>query len=137
MIHIRRGDYLTIGNSENGLFVGTDYYVNAAQTLSKKGRLNADTRFWVFTDDYEWCKRTLPQIFPEIELVFSPELLTDTESFELMRYFTHVVCANSTYSLWAAYNDENSLVIYPRVWAESYAQINFRLIPESNNWVWL
>jgi hypothetical protein len=138
MIHIRRGDYLTIGNSENGLFVGTAYYLRATQILSKEGRLNADTRFWVFSDDYEWCRITLPQILPDVEFVLNPESMTDTESFEMMRYFYNVVCANSTYSLWAAYlnyNDEQSLVIYSQEWAKSYSQIGFKLIPSSSNWI--
>lgn len=138
MIHIRRGDYLAIGNSENGLFVGTDYYLSAIQLMFQRGRLNADARVWVFTDDYDWCKISLPRILPDVEFVFSPEALTDTESFELMRHFSNIVCANSTYSLWAAYlnyNDENSFVIYPQEWADKLAKVGYRLIPNSIGWI--
>ena len=103
-LHIRRGDYVNKSKFHHNLSI--DYYNNAIDYF--KGY-----KFLVFSDDIEWCK----QQFKGNEFEFI-ENNTDYDDLHLMSECEHNVIANSTFSWWAAYLNQNSnkKVIYPNKW---------------------
>lgn len=68
----------------------------------------ADTIFYVFSDDIEWCKK----IFHDDNIFFVDNNLNYID-LELMKNYKNNIIANSTFSWWAAYlnNDPNKTVI--------------------------
>lgn len=98
-IHIRLGDYLSI---EKRVLPLT--YVTAAMNLFLKKE--ARTHFYIFSD----APQTVKYAFANLENVhiLSGKSLDPVEDFELMRACNHHVIANSTFSWWAAWLNENT-----------------------------
>ena len=129
LIHIRRGDYLKIKSGEGNLFVGLEYYEEAIENFRQKNLIKEDSVFWIFSDDYEWCRNVFMHHFKCFKMNFQAFELNDVESFELMRHFSAMICANSTYSLWASYlsYQDNKTVLFPEKWLESYRKLGYEL----------
>lgn len=114
-LHIRRGDYVLDENTTNFHgFCGLEYYQRAFDLLIEKiGVCN----LYVFSDDFKWAKRYLN--FP-CKIVFvdwnSDE--TNHEDLRLMSLCKHNIIANSSFSWWGAWlnNNPNKIVIAPRNW---------------------
>lgn len=137
VLHIRRGDYLKIGNSKDGLFIGLEYYKNAISFFKTKLQSNS-LRIWVLSDDPEWCKSIFSSEFNDIEFVWDAISLIDTECFEFMRFFNYYIIANSTFSLWAVYISyrSNPYIVYPKTWSLQLERNNFKIIPDiQDNWI--
>ena len=103
-IHIRRGDYLNLGDFHHNLSL--DYYKNAIDYFS-------GYNFLVFSDDIEWCKSQFKG--DNFEFVEGKD---DYEDLILMSECEHNIIANSTFSWWAAYlnSNPNKIVTYPDKW---------------------
>ncbi len=111
-LHIRRGDYLKYSDVHTNLDI--EYYVNAVNKLSSIYLLP----IIVFSDDYEWCKNNLPKYFKN-DLYFMNEYnLTDFEELVLMSKMRNNIIANSSFSWWAAYinNNKDKRVVAPSNW---------------------
>ena len=91
-----------------------------------------DSVFVIFSDDIPWCKANFPDI-PE-KFVFI-EGNSDHEDLLLMSLCNNVIIANSTFSWFAAWlnNNANKKVIAPAKWfGDAYAHYDTTdLIPES------
>lgn len=128
-IHIRRGDYATIREDYNGL-CGMDYYKKGIDLIKAKV---SNIKLFVFSDDIEWTRTNLDFGLP-IEFVSRPGL-TDAEELLLMSLCKHQVIANSTFSWWAAWLNQNpqKIVVAPKNWLVA-AKIDTKdLIP--GNWL--
>ena len=103
-IHIRRGDYLT---HKNHLVLPLEYYYNALKLITS---LKKDCEVFVFSDDIIWCKK----YFPNFHYVGIEDYL----ELELMSFCKHNIIANSSFSWWGAYlnNNPNKVVIAPKRW---------------------
>jgi hypothetical protein len=103
-IHVRREDY--VSNPE--YWVVTPEYIQ--ESLSKFD--DKEYSFLIFSDDIKWCK----QVFPE-EVVFI-EGNNQFEDLCLMSLCNHNIIANSSYSWWGAYLNQNlnKKVIAPKNW---------------------
>jgi len=130
MMHVRRGDYLNMGQGPEGLFIGMNYYRNALNLLIANGIDLQNAVIWVFSNDYEWCEQNFIKEFPNLKFCFSSKSLSDVESFELMRQFKYRILANSTYSLWSYFLSDKTAerTIYPKVWEEGYRNIGFQIL---------
>jgi hypothetical protein len=130
-IHVRRGDYLDTVNSKIFFPLGPDYYNNAINYFKNKFDL---IRFIFFSNDLTWCKQNFPGDFEFMDE--SVELL-DFHEFELIKLCKHQIIANSTFSWWAAWLNENEdkIVIAPEKWyTNPRLQAKYRkgnLIPDS------
>ncbi len=114
-IHVRRGDYLN--HPDHHPVLEMSYYIEAM-------KLSPTKNFMVFSDDIEWCKQnftagTIGHIetekgFDDLHIQFS-ENRTEMEDFYLMLKCAHNIIANSSFSWWAAYlnENENKIVISP------------------------
>jgi hypothetical protein len=103
-IHVRRGDYLKNPNYHNVL--GKEYYDKAMSHFPKD-------RFLIFSDDIEWCRHAF--VGDRFEFY---EGKNDLEEMMVMASCKHNIIANSSFSWWAAWlnqNDEKK-VIAPKKW---------------------
>ncbi|MFH1366672.1 MAG: alpha-1,2-fucosyltransferase [Patescibacteria group bacterium] len=114
-VHIRRGDYVT--DQKTNQFHGTcqiDYYKMAAKLLSEKV---VNPVFFIFSDDPEWVKTNLKL---EHAMVFVTHNNSEKnyEDVRLMSRCQHNIIANSTFSWWGAWlnNNPGKIVIAPNKW---------------------
>lgn len=109
-IHIRRGDYLGLPTHHPTQSI--DYYKNAIQIVGEK------KHFLVFSDDIEWCKENF-------NFLNNKTFISDNKDYEdlyLMSLCKNNIIANSTFSWWGAWlnNNENKKVIIPSKWFGVY-----------------
>lgn len=104
-IHVRRTDYINLGWD-----LSLEYYKEAINKIWATQRRHPF--FYVFSDEPFWVINNLPE---EIISVIHEDTLTD---FWLMSQCKHHIIANSTFSFWPAYLNENpdKIVIYPKDW---------------------
>ncbi|TDX00065.1 alpha-1,2-fucosyltransferase [Dinghuibacter silviterrae] len=110
-IHIRRGDYLSPANLKLfGEVCTLDYYEKAIDRI--KGSVRSP-RFFIFSNDADWVRENLP-----VENATYVTGNAGGESWKdmyLMSICKHNIIANSTFSWWAAWLNENpeKIVISP------------------------
>lgn len=127
-IHVRRGDYVT--NASANAHHGTcdlDYYYRAINKLLQK--LPIDVSFFIFSDDVSWCKENL-KISSEH---FYVETKEDYHDLYLMSICKHNIIANSSFSWWGAWLNDNASknIIAPKKWFA--IDVATDLIPK--NWI--
>ena len=108
-LHIRRGNYL---NLKNVNVLDVDYYMKAVDYL-RKGIENPT--FFIFSDDLEWCKNSLGFLD---NCIFVDRTKTEIDDLKLMSFCQHNIIANSSFSWWGAWLNQNSkkTVIAPKDW---------------------
>jgi hypothetical protein len=138
-IHIRRGDYI-----DNDIFevLSLNYYSSAMRMMQNK--VNAP-EFFLFSDDLLWARHNLKEFdnITYVDLGLSPDYMgkCDVEDFFLMKSCKHNIIANSSFSWWPAYLNENpeKIVIAPleNNWYKSSfyrnSLINSSFLPE--DWI--
>ena len=106
-IHVRRTDYLA--EPRYG-FVGVDYYYTAINIFKKR---MDNPLFIFFSDDLSWCKEN----FFGDNIIFFDEFLWKEDYLQLylMSKCRHQVIANSSFSWWSAWLNQNEtkMVIRP------------------------
>lgn len=118
-VHIRRGDYVKLG-----LTCNLDYYYQAINYINSKVE---DAHFYIFSDDVAWVKDNLkfdnPHTFVDIN-----DGKTGFCDLELMKNCSHNITANSTFSWWAAYLNQNprKIVLAPRDKADDKFRFLFK-----------
>ena len=122
-IHVRRGDY--VGLQHIHKLCSLQYYQDSISFMVNK---IGDFLPIIISDDKEWCK-----------LVFNVGVVSpfydELEDLVLMINSDHNIIANSTFSWWGAYlnENENKIVISPKEWfGESGHQDQDDIIP--TNW---
>lgn len=106
-LHVRRTDYLT--EPRYG-FLGLNYYKEAIAYF--KAHLK-NPYFIVFSDDLEWCREHLE--FANMLFFSSDEWNQDYLQLHLISKCRHQIIANSSFSWWGAWLNENpdKIVIRP------------------------
>ena len=121
-IHVRRGDYVqnAAANTFHGL-APIDYYSRAIKHIEKSV---VEPHFFVFSDDLEWCKTELPlpQNTTYVEGNAGEKAFED---IRLMKHCKHNIIANSSFSWWGAWLNQNptKIVVAPKIWFQN-AQAN-------------
>jgi hypothetical protein len=114
-IHLRRGDYVTNKHtlSWHGI-CGKEYYVKAIDFLRQKF---SDLKFFVFSDDINAARKELCN---NDDLFFVENDSKRKNHFDmfLMSSCKHNIIANSTFSWWAAWLNDNKdkIVVAPKSW---------------------
>lgn len=129
-LHVRRGDY--VSNTNANKFHGTkgqDYYQKALSVILPKCK---NPVIYVFSDDPEWCKKNLR--FKQ-KTVYVEGNKKGFEDMRLMSNCKHNILANSSFSWWGAWLNENSdkIVVAPKMWFNDPSVDTSDVIPES--WV--
>jgi hypothetical protein len=116
-LHVRRGDYLTIPEMAADVVCNLDYYRRA---WSKMKQLVPDAECFVFSDDIEWCKRSL-SFLGSATFVDHNTPEERHEDLRLMALCKHAIIANSSFSWWGAWlsRHERKVVVGPARCAES------------------
>lgn len=109
-IHIRRGDYL----KEQGWDTcDIDYYSRAISYLKSK---IDNCIFFIFSDDIDWCKEHFNN--NDFSFIDWNKGANSWQDMYLMSLCKHNIIANSTFSWWGAWlnNNPDKIVIAPSVW---------------------
>ena len=113
-VHIRRGDYTLPKYRKIFYECSVEYYTLAIKYILD---IVPNAEFFVFSDDLEWAKN-IP--FPKKTNFVGKELgLRDSEELILMSRCKHNIIANSSFSWWAAWLNQNDkkIVIGPKNWS--------------------
>ena len=106
-IHVRRTDYL---QEPRYGFVGIEYYHKAIETINTK---ISDPLFIFFSDDIGWCKEN----FTADNIFFFEEQLWQDDYLQLylMSKCSHQIIANSSFSWWSAWlnNNKDKIIVRP------------------------
>jgi hypothetical protein len=125
-IHVRRGDYV---NNTNHPICNSEYYYKAMHHIKSKVD---NPFFFVFSDDIQWVKDNL-----EIHnaVFVSNGQIQETQELILMSQCSHNIIANSTFSWWGAYLNQNSdkIVVAPVQWTTKKTSTELDILPE--NWI--
>ena len=111
-LHVRRGDFLK--HSDVGV-LDIAYYQRAVSYISNNVTNMGDIKFFVFSNDIAWCKNNLSFI---TNCTFVDNTESELEDLLLMSNCKHNIIANSSYSWWAGWLNDNQakIVIYPAQW---------------------
>lgn len=113
-IHFRRGNYIT-NQGINKIFgvPPLKYYYSAVEKIVKVAK---DPCFYVFSNDIEWVKNNFKLAYPTI-YVTNP-LIKDHEEVVLMSKCRYNIIANSSFSWWGAWlnNNPDKIVVAPARW---------------------
>lgn len=131
-IHIRRGDYIQKKRyQEVYATCSMDYYKRAVEYIAQK---HENLKLFVFSDDIQWVRSNWDLPY---ETIFVDNNSGD-KSFEDMRLMSnckHNIIANSTFSWWGAWlnNNKEKIVIAPKKWFNDKKINQEDLFPEE--WV--
>jgi hypothetical protein len=111
-VHIRRGDFLKPRPAAYHGVLDTDYYSKAIELLAEKV---PDLSVHYFSDDIKWVQQNLPAYNAEFVSSFTRSAIED---FYLMTRCRHNIIANSSFSWWPAWLNDNpgKIVIAPKKW---------------------
>jgi hypothetical protein len=113
-LHIRRTDYIDEEHIHIHNICTENYYKSAIDSIRKR---YPGAVFFIFTDDKEWCKEHFrgPKFFV-VEL--DENINTDIAEMMLMSKCKHHIMANSSFSWWSAWLNDNpgKIVIAPEKW---------------------
>lgn len=128
-IHMRRGDY--VENEETKKYHGAlpaSYYDKAIGII--RDRIKSPS-FFIFSDDIEWVKKNLFTSFPT-EYV-SGSSVEDYEELILMSHCKNNIIANSSFSWWGAWLNDNpgKIVIAPEKWSNNPPRTYRDVVPDS------
>lgn len=128
-LHIRRGDYVNnlAANKVHG-FLGIEYYKKAISYFVEKIPY---PYFFVFSDDISWAKENLG-LSSGVTFIEHNQGENSFEDMRLMSLCKHNIIANSSFSWWGAWlNDNpNKTVIAPNQWFASML-VSTDLLPAS------
>ncbi|MDP3290522.1 MAG: alpha-1,2-fucosyltransferase [Sulfuricurvum sp.] len=129
-LHIRRGDYILDQNTNEAH--GTcqiNYYSKAIEYINN---ILAAPHYFIFSDDIEWCKQNF--VFLDNK-TFIDQTKSAIDDLMLMKNCKHNIIANSTFSWWGAWLNENyeKIVISPSKWFEKDEWQN--LHPAPMTWI--
>ncbi|MBQ1927833.1 MAG: alpha-1,2-fucosyltransferase [Alphaproteobacteria bacterium] len=122
-LHIRRGDYINLPDIYGSCDLS--YYTNALDIIaSRAGTPNV----FVFSDDKDWVKDNLKIKYPwtMVDINDGSRAFMD---IELMRNCRHNIIANSSFSWWGAWLNQNpdKIVIAPTNWFSNGAKTDIIL----------
>ena len=129
-VHIRRGDYLKIPMYRD--ICTLDYYRNAVQYIKSMVQID---KFIIFSNDIDWCLKNSEHIFGRSNFIIVDwnHKENSFKDMQLMSLCTHNIVANSSFSWWGAWlnNNPTKIVIAPHKWTNG--NLNMDTIPE--NWI--
>lgn len=111
-IHVRRGDYL---EPQNKLFqiCKIDYYKNAIKYMEQ---YVDNPKYYIFSNDIDWCKNNFKlKNVVYVDWNIGPDSYKD---MQLMSCCKHNIIANSSFSWWGAWLNDNpdKIVCVPEKW---------------------
>lgn len=132
-IHVRHGDFLSPDKLPYHGVPSMEYYLEGMERIEKDF---PKTKFFVFSDDPEWCKENFKD---ENCTVVHPNSCAHVDKqgqwdIWLMSLCKNAVIANSSFSWWGAWLNPNpkKMVFAPKAWFTSaYEVYSEDIVPES------
>lgn len=128
-LHVRRGDYVTLecASKVHGT-CSLEYYQKAIEYMAKRVK---NTHFFLFSDDIDWVVKNLKIDYPYTVISFNKD--KGVFDMELMKNCKHNIIANSSFSWWGAWlnNNPEKIVVAPKRW--TIKKQKGSLVP--NQWV--
>lgn len=114
-LHVRRGDFLKLPDYCG--ICDLEYYKYAISHILSNV---SDAHFFVFSNDIQWCKENIVPLLKGANVTFV-EGNKGWDSYvdmQLMSECKHNIIANSTFSWWGAWlnNNPNKIVVAPKYW---------------------
>lgn len=130
-VHFRRGDYMKARNAALFGSCSEEYYQNAIKSIVEK--TGKTPTLFVFSDDIKWVRENIKFDYETVYV----DVNNDKQGYfdlELMKNCKHNVIANSSFSWWGAWLNQNpeKVVVAPIMWLADF-ESNEDLIP--SNWV--
>ena len=118
-LHFRIGDYINIQSHHPVLSI--DYYINSLDKLIKDtDKNNWDILYFYEESDKDMIDKNiniLKEKYDKLNFISIDHKLDDWEQMICMSLCKHNIIANSTFSLWGAYlNNNDNRVYYPNKW---------------------
>ena len=128
-IHVRRGDYENLPEAKamHGGICSLDYYHKAIDFIRQ--RLGSNICFYLFSDDVNWMEENLQL---ENRCIIDWNQGEDSwQDMYLMSCCRHHIIANSSFSWWAAWLNQNKskIVLTPNKWFNHTDAVG--IVPES------
>jgi hypothetical protein len=128
-VHVRRGDYVSQDATylTHGVCEG-EYYLESMEEMNKRVK---NPHYFVFSDEPDWVEKHMN--FPSRATIIRhnpPE--KSYEDLRLMRLCKNHIIANSSFSWWGAWLNENAgkVVIAPKKWFRDPSHDTSDLIPD-------
>lgn len=111
-LHVRWGDYLNLKHVYGT--VGAGYYSRAIRVIAD--RHGPDRPIWLYSDDPDGAAEYLSDEVQIANIVRPDARSTTLENLLLLSSSSALVCANSSFSWWAAFLSRNPLgtIVFPR-----------------------
>ena len=121
-LHFRIGDY--VKNLAMHPVLEIEYYIKSINFLKDKiNELENNNYILIFgefndKEKIEEYIKTIKNNFPNLEIAICDYIIEDYEQMLLMSLCQHNIIANSSFSWWGAYfnNNSNKIVCYPSLW---------------------
>jgi hypothetical protein len=132
-IHIRRGDYLTDSQAYNFMGIMPPEYYDQAMAYIRQKVTNPS--YYIFSDDLNWVKDHLKiegaATFMDIEGGSK-----DYIELDMMSKCSHNIIANSSFSWWGAFLNQNpdKIVVAPKQWVRP-DDINKKIQLQFPSWI--
>lgn len=114
-VHLRRGNFVTVEqvNKIHGV-ISVDYYEQAMDWMISQV---SNPLFVIFSDEIEWARENLPNKYRML-FVDENNAERDYEDLRLMNACKNHIIANSTFSWWGAWLNQNpnKIVVAPKRW---------------------
>lgn len=122
-VHIRRGDYVTLGL----VVCSLRYYEYCMDLISEQ--IDNPT-FFVFSDDIAWVKGNIKT---NKRIIYVDNHNSAPEDMQLLSSCQHFILSNSTFSWWSAFLSKNlnKIVIAPKYWKTGTEEYRTPLILDS------
>lgn len=124
-IHVRRTDYLKQMDFFGSCSI--NYYTEAIKILANS---SDNPTFFIFSDDIDWVIKNIQ--IPYSHIYVSDKEIKDYESLDLMSKCRHNIIANSTFSWWGAWLNQNKgkMIIGPKQWFKNKTSNELGIMPE-------
>lgn len=118
-VHIRRGDYVT-----THIVLPVTYYKRAKTEIEKRVQ---DPIYIVFSDDYKWAKEHV-DLGENVVYVDEVTDWRDYEQLYVMSRCKNQIIANSTFSWWAAWLNQNQdkVIVMPKQYVMSASNLRIK-----------
>lgn len=128
-MHIRRGDYVTDAKTakHHGI-LDVEYYKEALKIINIE-----NPNIYIFSDDIDWTEKNF-KFLPKNSYFVSKHKFNSAQEIILMSLCKHNIIANSSFSWWGAWLNENKdkKVVAPKRWTQSLLAVNTGITPK--NW---
>lgn len=124
-VHIRRGDYLNYAYLQN---ICTPEYYRRAMDFFRE-RFPGSAEFYIFTNDFPWAEERFSG--EDCHFVKGNTGADSFRDMQLMSLCKHNIVANSSFSWWGAWLNQNpdKIVIAPEKWTNGSTDQQVDIIP--------